>query len=53
MSHVKARKHTTDKRIAENKDTRQYALPKGDRKYDLVNVLRRIVYCPRFGIELI
>ena len=32
MDYVQARKYTTDNRIAEDKDTRRYGLPKGSAK---------------------
>ena len=48
MNYVQARKHTTDDRIAANKDTRRYGLPEGSGKYDILEILRRIG--PRIGL---
>ena len=48
MNYIQARKHTTDQRIAENKDTKEYALPSGMHKYQMLETLRRLA--PRIGL---
>ena len=48
MNYIQARQHTTDQRIAENKNTEEYALPSGMHKYEMLETLRRLA--PRIGL---